>query len=85
MNNLQHLLEKFKHLLKNSADTRQTVIAIINAKTNLSLTEKDIDVRDSIIYVKSHPLTKNEIFMRKNLILQELKSVLGTNAPRDIR
>ncbi len=85
MNQFDSLLDKFRKLLTSSESVKKDVIASINAKTRLELVDKDVDIRDGIAYLKSHPLTKNEVFMRKNLILQELKTKLGDKAPRDIR
>jgi hypothetical protein len=85
MNNLSHYLEKFKLILLSPGAIKKPILSSILNTTSIELTEKDIEIKDSVIYLKTHPLIKNEIYMRKSLILKELSSLLGVKAPKDIR
>ncbi len=85
MNNLSHYLEKFKLILSAPGALKKPVINAILLITTITLTEKEVEVKDSIIYLKTHPLVKNEIYMKKSLILKELQALLGAKAPTDIR
>ncbi len=86
MNPLQNFLERFQKLLTYPGQVKKPVLECLEKISKIKLTEKDIDVKEGIIYLRlQHPAIKNEIFMRKNLILQELKACVGAKAPYDIR
>jgi hypothetical protein len=85
MNPLEGFLQKFTHLLKNSRDTKKTVLECLSKVTGVEFEDKDIDLRGDVIYLCTHPSIKNEVFMRRNMILAELKILLDKRAPRDIR
>ncbi len=85
MNNLGSYLEKFKLILATPGALKKPVLNAILKITSIELSEKDIDVKEGSIYLKTHPLIKNEIFMKKDLILKELQDLLGKKAPHAIR
>ncbi len=86
MNPLASFLERFQKLLTFPGQVKKPVLECMEKISKIKLTEKDIDVKEGIIYLRlQHPAIKNEIFMRKNLILAELRSCVGAKAPYDIR
>ncbi len=85
MNPLANFLEKFAVLLSKSRDVKKSFLVSLKSKANITLAENEIDVKDNIVYIKSHPAVRMEIFMRKKAILDELRLVLDTRTPRDIR
>ena len=86
MNPLQSFLERFQKILTYPGQVKKPILECLEKITRIKLTEKDIDVKEGIVYIKlQHPAIKNEIFMRKNLILAELRNCVGDKAPRDIR
>lgn len=85
MNNLGGLLAKFNNLLKNSRDTKSTVMECLTKVIGIQFEEKDFDVRGDVLYITAHPSIKNEVFIRKAIVLAELKILLDKRAPRDIR
>lgn len=85
MNPLGSLLEKFQKLLSSTEAHKESVLNVINTHSRAGLTKKDISFKDSIIYIKAPALVRNEIFMKKSLILKELQALITTNPPKDIR
>lgn len=86
MNPLQSFLERFQRVFTYPEQIKKPILECIEKITKIKLTEKDIEIKEGIMYLKSqHPAIKNEIFMRKNLILSELKILLTSKAPYDIR
>ncbi|MBX4198055.1 hypothetical protein KW782_01840 [Candidatus Parcubacteria bacterium] len=85
MNPLEGLLAKFQTLLNSSRDTKKTILDNLHKHLGIEFQEKDIDIRDGILYLYSHPSIKNEVFMRKGEILADLKTLLDKKSPRDIR
>lgn len=63
-------------------ETAQAIKSILNIDINLD----DIEERGNIIYIKTkNPSAKNEIFLKKNLILEILQKKIGNRAPKDLR
>jgi hypothetical protein len=86
MNPLQNFLERFQKILSFPGQVKKPILETVLKVAKIQLTEKDIDVKERIVYIRmKHPAIKNEIFMRKNLILTELKALVGDKAPYDIR
>jgi hypothetical protein len=85
MNNLGGLFDKFKHIFSDAKFQKGAVISTINNIAKINLEEKDIEIKDYKIVVKGSPALKSTIFMHKQKILAELKNILDTKAPNDIR
>ena len=85
MNSLGDFLGRFKSILLAPGALKKPVIESISRIAGIDLESKDIELKDGIIYLKTHSLIKNEIYMRKASILKELEAFLGKKAPKDIR
>jgi hypothetical protein len=85
MNPLEGFLAKFSGFLKNSRDSKKTVIECLTKIVGIEFEEKDFELKNNTLYILAGPATKNEVFMRKNIILAELKTLLDKRAPREIR
>ncbi len=85
MNSLSHFLDRFKAILLAPGALKKPIIEVISRCARIDLKETDIEVKEGIIYIKAHPLIKNEIFMRKGRILHEVEVLLGKKSLHDIR
>jgi cell division protein FtsX len=85
MQNLGNFLDKFKKIFSGAKFQKDAILSIINSTAKIQLDEKDIEVKDFKITLKTSPGVKSVIFMRKQKILAELKNALGNEAPIDIR
>ncbi|MCC2630986.1 MAG: hypothetical protein K0S38_795 [Candidatus Paceibacter sp.] len=85
MNNLGGFFDKFKHIFTDTKFQKSAVISTINMIAKIQIDENDIEVKDYKIVVKGSPALKSTIYMHKQKILAELKNILGTKAPNDIR
>jgi len=85
VNNLEGFLNKFKHLLQSSKASKESIISSVRHITHIELAERNVELKEGILHIQASPLVRSEIFMRKHKILEDLKSKLGTKAPRDIR
>jgi hypothetical protein len=84
-NNLEGYLDKFKKIFSTVNFQRDAVVSIIEKHTNIKLLPKEFDIKDFVVTLKTSPGIKNEIFMHRNQILEELKTVLGNQSPKNIR
>jgi len=73
MFNISSFLEKFKNIGVEELLFKEAIISSINDKVKVSITSKDIVFKNSIVTIKSNPMVKSEIFMKKNLLLAEIK------------
>ncbi len=84
MNGIGSFLEKFKRLLGNDVFLREAVAQAIFNLFKIKIEPKDVIVKDGTAVIKAHPVFKNEIFLKKNQILEELKKN-GVSGIRNIK
>lgn len=84
--NIGNFLERFANFRPSKTLIKEQSAKIISALLNIEISPEDFEERDGILYLKlENPALKNEIFLKKNLILDTLKERLGEKAPRDLR
>lgn len=79
MKNISSFLDKFKHLLQNDSDLKKAISLVINQKIKIEIEEKNIEIKNNLIYLKEDAYVKNEIFYKKEEILTEIKNLTGKN------
>jgi hypothetical protein len=72
VNPFQQFLDKFSKFLESAKASKKPLIEVIFAVTNVQLKEEELTIKDDIVYLQTHPLVKNEIFMNKKKILAAL-------------
>jgi len=81
---VKDLLLRVNKLLFSEEIKREAISGVIFQVLKIKVFKDDIKIKNNIIYLSIKPLYKNEIFIKKNQILSELRSVLGNKTPRDI-
>ena len=79
MNSVSKLLEKFQNILRASTGTRSVVISIVKTILNYEVPEKNILIKNGVVYIKSNPSFRNELFLNKEIILSEINKLLPKN------
>lgn len=74
MLNISHFFEKFKKLKQNNESTRLVIINTIKDIVGIDIKSGDIELKNDKIYIKTTPIVKSELFMRKDLIEEKLNS-----------
>lgn len=72
-NHIKNYLEKFKIILKEKDENINSIIDIINSHINFKLNKKDFFIKNNILFIKSSSIIKNEIFLKKEKILNSFK------------
>ena len=72
MNNLGGFFNKIEKLLRDNDKTFRNYRDVINKIVNISDEEYKISVSGNIVNIKTNPIIKNEILLKKNEILEEL-------------
>ncbi len=74
MFNIGEYLNKFKKISENRDFLRKAVSEAVKNICGIDIDPEDIDVRDGIARIRSKPIIKNEIFLKKNKIMDFLKN-----------
>lgn len=84
--NIGNFLERFANFRPSKKLIKEQSAQIISGLLNVEINPEDFEERDGVLFLKSaNPALKNEIFLKKNQILEALRDKLGSNSPRDIR
>ena len=83
--NIGDFLKKFKNLVPHEKKVKDALVQVVQKETGILLSRESISFNNNIIFVNTVPTVKNELFMRKQCILSEMKKVMGENSPRDMR
>ncbi len=84
--NIGDYLARFKKLKPPADFVKSEIIKIIKDILGADLKATDITCKGGVIYIKSkNPVLKNEIFIKKEKILEALGKKLGTLSPKEIR
>ena len=85
MKTIQNLLEKWKQKTPPEYDVRGVLPYIIKKHTGADIKPEHISLTRAVVFIKASSITKTEIFIKKEKILEDLHTVLGEKAPKDIR
>ena len=77
MNNIGSFFGKIFKDISQKEKNKEVILEILNKYTNNSLTIKDIKIEKSEVFIKSHPLIKQNILLKKENILEEINSVVS--------
>ena len=84
--NIGNFLERFANFRPSKKLIKEQSAQIIGALLNVEINPEDFEERDGVLFLKSaNPALKNEIFLKKNQILEALKERLGEKSLRDLR
>lgn len=73
MDNLSGFLAKFRRVLETTQDEQDAVIATISEVSKISLTSKDVVIKNGNITIEGSPALKSKIFISKDKILAALQ------------
>lgn len=74
MFDISQYLEKFKKLKNSKFFIRDLVVESIKKITNIYIDVKNINIKDGLVRLSDKPIIKNEIFIKKTKILEEINS-----------
>ncbi len=73
MKHLRDFLSRFKEIQKQSIETKDTIISILESVGILKIKKEDISINNQTIFIKTSPIKKNELFLKKEIILNKIK------------
>lgn len=78
MFNISIYLDKFKKVDFKNTSLKDGVVASIGRVLKTKVNSKDVIIREGVIYLKINPVMKNEIFIKKTSIMNDL---VASNIP----
>lgn len=85
LDHLTQFLERFKRITPPDGVIRNRFVSIVSDMVGGQIDVADVNVVRSTIVLSVPNILKNEIFLRRTEILNQLKSEFGEKAPIDIR
>ena len=70
--NIGLFLEKFKIITPPDDFIKKTIIEVIKNKTNIDIVRDTIKIEGAIVYMTVSSVVKNELYMRKKDLLEEI-------------
>lgn len=74
MFNISTYLDKFKKISSKKSFLKDAVAASISKVLEINIDKNNIEIRKNNIYLKIKPTVKNEVFIKKKFIINELKA-----------
>jgi len=82
---LSPFLEKFKNIKVPKEAIVDDLIDVILDVVGIKLEKENITVNKPVVYIKAIPVIKNEIFFKKQKILEEMEKRFYSKTINDIR
>lgn len=83
-NPLQNFLSRYKNLIPTSRVIKEVVVRVVGNECGISLEENQVDVRNSIVYLRIPPSARSMIYRKKNTLLERINAE-GNAVVGDIR
>ncbi|MDQ3245225.1 MAG: hypothetical protein M3P22_02700 [bacterium] len=80
---IKDLLARFNNILLEGEGKYDYIRMAIYEATKIKIENKDIKIKNNIVYLNIKPIYKNKIFIKKEQIFQNLKLVLGKKTPEN--
>jgi hypothetical protein len=75
---INNFLDKFKNLIFQDSITKDIIKKYVKTHTSFELDLNSISHKNGIIFIKGSPILRNEIFLKKKIILENInKEILN--------
>lgn len=81
---IKDLLVRFNNILLSEESKKTSILNILNQILNTQIKSEDLKIKNNIIYLNIKPIYKNEILIKRDLILSKLEESLGKKTPKRI-
>lgn len=84
-NNISSFFDKFKKIIYQKQETKKIIKEVVSKNISFNLEEGFFVYKNGIIFLNCSPVIRNEIIMRKEKILKELREQLVSCNILDIK
>lgn len=82
---IKDLLLRFNNILLSEEIKKQTICDVLKEVIYVDIKKEDIKIKNNVVYLDIKHIYKNEIFIKKEIIFNKIKNVLGKKTPNNIR
>lgn len=82
---IKDLLAGLRDKLFSAEIKKDEIRRIISKELNLNLKSEDIEIKNNSVFLKIKPIYKNELFLKREIILEKLEQSLGHKAPKEVK
>jgi len=82
---LSNHLSKYRNITPPDDFTREYVSKILKKKLKISINKKQISIRNNVLYIETEPVYKNEVFLKKEKLLEAINEISKKKIIKDIR
>lgn len=75
MFNIEKYLERFKKLGESEKESKEKIILVLFQLLNIKFSADDLEIKDAVLIIKSNPVVKNTLYIKKEKILNKIKEV----------
>lgn len=80
---IKDLLSRFSNILLSGEAQKNTIRKIISETIKVDIKSDDIKIKNGTIYLNIKPIYKNEIFIKKDKIFEQIKNSIGEKSPQN--
>ena len=81
---ISEFLARFKNLTNTEKQRKEIIIGVFE-KNKITVTLEQVSILKNTVFVKVHPIIKTEIFLKKEIILDQLKEIPNVRNISDIK
>jgi len=85
MKNISDFLGKFQIIISSDDDLKESIILAIKNTIGIVLNKKDLKVLGDTVFIKTSPVIKNEIFLKKEKIIKKINEIPRKRKIRDLK
>jgi hypothetical protein len=83
--NISSFFDKFKNAALKEMGLRQVIVDSVDKITSIKIDAKNVELKNKIIRIQTNPTVKNHIFMKKELILADIREKLPNFIVTDLQ
>ena len=77
MEKISFFLEKFKTLGLESVAIKQVFIEQVEKILHTKLKSEAVQIKDGVLHIKAHPVLKSELYLKRQIFIDEVSKILG--------
>lgn len=81
---IKDLLQRFSKILLSERNKKDFIVETINKEAKINIKSEDIELKGESIYLKIKPIYKNQVFIKKEVILNEIEKSVGKKIYKNI-
>ena len=74
MFNIEQYLKRFSKNLKSLEGDKIKILEVVKKHTKIEINISNLEIKNYVVFIKTNAVGKNQIFLNKNKILEEINS-----------